>query len=251
MASSAPGSSTSPSGSRPIRPAPRTVKPTWCATSQSMAAVRSTPPSPAPMPTCGAVIQPIAVSVTSTASPLAAAASAAMPPVTTSGRVGCGPGLRPSRPSRPSPDPGAPGGPSGSGASGTSAETLTPRSSQRSAPGGRRRAAARYGEQRGRQPASRGPRGASAPPAARYYGEHPSGARSAPGGSGGSSPGSASPVTQNSPRTRAAVSLGVLPTRTPAFSRASFLACAVPEEPEMIAPAWPIVLPSGAVNPAT
>ena len=38
-------------------------------------------------------------------------------------------------------------------------------------------------------------------------------------------------------RTRAAVSLGVLPTRTPAFSRASFLAWAVPDEPEMIAPA--------------
>ena len=41
------------------------------------------------MPTCGAVIQPIAVSVVSTASPLAAAAQAAMPPVTTSGRAGC------------------------------------------------------------------------------------------------------------------------------------------------------------------
>ena len=40
------------------------------------------------MPTCGAVIQPIAVSVVSTASPLAAAAQAAMPPVTTSGRAG-------------------------------------------------------------------------------------------------------------------------------------------------------------------
>jgi hypothetical protein len=52
-------------------------------------------------------------------------------------------------------------------------------------------------------------------------------------------------------RTRAAVSLGVRPTRTPTFSRASFLACAVPAEPEMIAPAWPMVLPSGAVKPAT
>ena len=48
-----------------------------------------------------------------------------------------------------------------------------------------------------------------------------------------------------------AVSDGVLPTLTPAASRASFLACAVPEEPETIAPAWPIVLPSGAVKPAT
>ena len=76
------------------------------------------------MPTCGAVIQPIAVSVVSTASPLAAAAQAAMPPVTTSGRAGCGLGLRPS----PDPDwPGRPGPdePSGSGASGASAETLT------------------------------------------------------------------------------------------------------------------------------
>src|SRR6185437_5511861 len=52
-------------------------------------------------------------------------------------------------------------------------------------------------------------------------------------------------------RTRAAVSVGVLPTRTTAFSSASFFAWAVPAEPEMIAPAWPMVLPSGAVNPAT
>jgi hypothetical protein len=52
-------------------------------------------------------------------------------------------------------------------------------------------------------------------------------------------------------RMRAAVSLGVLPTLTPAASRASFLACAVPAEPETMAPAWPIVLPSGAVKPAT
>lgn len=36
---------------------------------------------------------------------------------------------------------------------------------------------------------------------------------------------------------RRAVSDGVLPTRTPAFSSASFLACAVPDEPETIAPA--------------
>src|ERR1700744_649964 len=48
-----------------------------------------------------------------------------------------------------------------------------------------------------------------------------------------------------------AVSAGVLPTLTPAASRASFLAAAVPDEPDTIAPAWPIVLPSGAVNPAT
>src|SRR5439155_22193522 len=47
-----------------------------------------------------------------------------------------------------------------------------------------------------------------------------------------------------------AVSLGVLPTLTPTASRAAFLASAVPDEPEMIAPACPIVLPGGAVNPA-
>ena len=52
-------------------------------------------------------------------------------------------------------------------------------------------------------------------------------------------------------RIRSAVSDGVLPTLTPTASRASFLACAVPEEPETMAPAWPMVLPSGAVNPAT
>src|SRR3954447_13124128 len=52
-------------------------------------------------------------------------------------------------------------------------------------------------------------------------------------------------------RISCAVSDGVLPTLTPTASRASFFAWAVPEEPETIAPAWPIVLPSGAVNPAT
>ena len=52
-------------------------------------------------------------------------------------------------------------------------------------------------------------------------------------------------------RASAAVSDGVLPTFTPAASRASFLAAAVPDEPDTMAPAWPIVLPSGAVNPAT
>ena len=47
-----------------------------------------------------------------------------------------------------------------------------------------------------------------------------------------------------------ATSVGVVPTRTPPASSASFFACAVPEVPEMIAPAWPIVLPGGAVKPA-
>jgi DNA-directed RNA polymerase specialized sigma24 family protein len=54
-----------------------------------------------------------------------------------------------------------------------------------------------------------------------------------------------------SSRASRAVSDGVLPTLTPAASRASFLAWAVPEEPETMAPAWPMVLPSGAVKPAT
>ena len=52
-------------------------------------------------------------------------------------------------------------------------------------------------------------------------------------------------------RIRLAVSLGVLPTFTPAASSASCLAAAVPDDPDTMAPAWPMVLPSGAVNPAT
>ena len=62
------------------------------------------------------------------------------------------------------------------------------------------------------------------------------------------------PLTGQPPRSSrisAAVALGVLPTRTPAASSASALAAAVPDEPETIAPAWPMVLPSGAVKPAT
>jgi hypothetical protein len=50
--------------------------------------------------------------------------------------------------------------------------------------------------------------------------------------------------------TSCAASVGVVPTRTPRASSAAFLACAVPADPEMIAPACPIVLPGGAVNPA-
>ena len=52
-------------------------------------------------------------------------------------------------------------------------------------------------------------------------------------------------------RARAAVCEGVRPTFTPTASRASAFAVAVPEEPDTIAPACPMVLPSGAVNPAT
>ncbi len=47
-----------------------------------------------------------------------------------------------------------------------------------------------------------------------------------------------------------ATSVGVVPTCTPHASSASFLACAVPDEPEMIAPAWPMVFPGGAEKPA-
>src|SRR5260370_33931823 len=49
-------------------------------------------------------------------------------------------------------------------------------------------------------------------------------------------------------RAMRAVSLGVLPTRTPTFSSASFLARALAAEPETSAPAWPMVLPSRAPN---
>ena len=50
--------------------------------------------------------------------------------------------------------------------------------------------------------------------------------------------------------TSCATSVGVVPTAIPAASSASFFACAVPDEPEMIAPAWPIVFPGGAEKPA-
>ena len=44
---------------------------------------------------------------------------------------------------------------------------------------------------------------------------------------------------------------GVLSRRcTPAAASASILACAVPLDPEMMAPAWPILRPGGAVTPA-
>ena len=47
-----------------------------------------------------------------------------------------------------------------------------------------------------------------------------------------------------------ATSVGVVPTAIPRASSASFFPCAVPDEPEMIAPAWPIVFPDGAEKPA-
>ena len=51
-------------------------------------------------------------------------------------------------------------------------------------------------------------------------------------------------------RASTAVWEGVRPTFTPTASNASAFAAAVPADPETIAPACPIVLPSGAVNPA-
>ena len=50
--------------------------------------------------------------------------------------------------------------------------------------------------------------------------------------------------------TSSATSVGVVPTLMPTASSASFFACAVPDEPLMIAPAWPIVFPGGAEKPA-
>ena len=46
-------------------------------------------------------------------------------------------------------------------------------------------------------------------------------------------------------------SVGLRATVTPAAASASILAWAVPLEPEMMAPAWPILRPGGAVTPAT
>jgi len=43
---------------------------------------------------------------------------------------------------------------------------------------------------------------------------------------------------------------GDFTTVTPAASKALILSVAVPFPPEMIAPAWPILLPGGAVKPA-
>ena len=57
-------------------------------------------------------------------------------------------------------------------------------------------------------------------------------------------------LAASSPAAISATSVGVRPTLTPRASSASAFAAAVPLEPETIAPAWPIVLPGGAVNPA-
>lgn len=49
----------------------------------------------------------------------------------------------------------------------------------------------------------------------------------------------------------APICAGDLTTATPAASSAEILSVAVPLPPEMIAPAWPIRRPGGAVSPAT
>ena len=48
----------------------------------------------------------------------------------------------------------------------------------------------------------------------------------------------------------APISAGVGATLTPAASSAAIFSAAVPLPPEMIAPAWPMRLPGGAVAPA-
>lgn len=45
-------------------------------------------------------------------------------------------------------------------------------------------------------------------------------------------------------------SVGFWATVAPTAASASIFACAVPWEPEMMAPAWPILRPGGAVTPA-
>ena len=70
----------------------------------------------------------------------------------------------------------------------------------------------------------------------------------------GAAPADARHCASYSAATTSAISspaaVGLVATRTPASSSTSIFACAVPFEPEMIAPAWPIFLPGGAVTPA-
>src|SRR3989344_9223420 len=46
------------------------------------------------------------------------------------------------------------------------------------------------------------------------------------------------------------ISAGLLVKTAPHFWKAAYLSAAVPLPPEMIAPAWPILFPGGAVAPA-
>ncbi len=58
------------------------------------------------------------------------------------------------------------------------------------------------------------------------------------------------PYPPSASATSSATSDGLVAARMPAPRRASLLASAVLSPPETMAPAWPIVLPSGAVKPA-
>ncbi len=60
----------------------------------------------------------------------------------------------------------------------------------------------------------------------------------------------AAPYPPSASATSSATSDGLVAARMPAPRRASLLASAVLSPPETMAPAWPIVLPSGAVKPA-
>ena len=60
----------------------------------------------------------------------------------------------------------------------------------------------------------------------------------------------AAPYSPSASATNSATSDGLVAARMPAPRRASLLASAVLSPPETMAPAWPIVLPSGAVKPA-
>ena len=60
----------------------------------------------------------------------------------------------------------------------------------------------------------------------------------------------ANPYPPRTSATSSATSEGFVAARMPAPRRASLFASAVLSPPETMAPAWPIVLPSGAVKPA-
>src|SRR5690606_25989077 len=226
----------------------------WWETSQKFTAVRNTPGRPSPSAVLGAAIHPISVAVVRTASPMPMHHSAATRPVTYRGREDGGTAgpRRAGRSRAPdaSPRSGRPGAlpppPGASAAARDPALASLTRSmlAPRPPPGGpmARRVAfvvtragrrgpvlggtweRRRGAGRERRPGRRAARASFAIAGdQRFF---------------------------MISRMMTAVSLGVLPTRTPTFSRASFFASAVPDEPDTMAPAWPMVLPSGAVNPA-
>ena len=107
----------------------------------------------------------------------------------------------------------------------------------------------RLGQRTDREDGGAAPRDGGAPPAGEA-GEGAGRASPLPAVRGGSRLGLAAQAASASAMS-SATSGGFRPTRTPAASNASALARAVPEEPVMIAPACPIRLPGGALNPAT